>query len=573
MRCILLFMVCCLCGSAAFAQPPAKAVHCYDRGLQYNATRQQDEACLEMWKAIAAYPPYAEAYSTLGAWLYKMHKYADAAFVFSQAMKTCRDGYRSFAKPYAKCLLQNNQADSALLILNTYIPESDNKEWKQLITQALYVREALLHPQPDTAYNMGPRINTKSPELFPSLSGDSMTFYFTRRHNNMDEDFYYALPDSCGGWLTALNMGSPLNTPDQESTQMISADGHYLFFTRCENRSENGWGQGGCDLYMAYRITEDSAWSAPQSFGATINTPDYEGMPCLSADNRELYFASNRPGGYGGYDLYVSRFDNGLWLPPANLGPSINTAGNEISPYLYLDGRTLYFASDGHPGMGGLDLFVSRRKNDSMWYKPVNMGYPVNSTDDECSIYITANANKIYLASDRHGVSGDYDIYEMLLPEALKPLPVYTIKGYVYDSISKAKLNYASIYIADGQTGANLYHYTSNRGDGSYMMTLVKGQKYICQADRIGYLDVADTLDFKNDSLPGVLQMNIALLPQDYVKPVNDSLALLLNFAINSSKLTDSDIIKIQQAMTPWVMEKGVVIMINGYTDNTGNPC
>ncbi|MDR3679824.1 MAG: OmpA family protein [Flavipsychrobacter sp.] len=567
----LLTVFTCLLATA-FGQAPPKAVRHYEQALEYNAKWQKDDACNEMWKAIAEYPAYTDAYSVMGEWYYKMHKYTTSSFIFNQAMKNCKNGYAAFARPYARSLLYDNQPDSALAIIGAYMPAQNNAEWKKLEQQANFVRKALLHPVADTPVNMGPRINTTSPEMFPSLSADSLTFYFTRRHNNIDEDFYYALPDSCGGWHTAKNMGAPLNTPDQESAQMVSADGHYLFFTRCENRSENGWGQGGCDLYLAYRNAVDSAWSAPESFGATINTPDYEGMPCLSADNRELFFASNRPGGYGGYDLYVARFDNGLWLPPQNLGPTINTAGNETAPYLHIDNHTLYFTSDGHPGMGGKDIFVTRRYNDSMWSPPYNMGYPINSTGDENSVSVTMDGKKMYLSSDKNGIEGDYDIYECPMPDAYKPLPVCALKGYVFDSISKEKLNYASIYINDAQTGTPLYHFLSNRGDGSYMITLIKGKKYVLQADRIGYTDLSDTLYFNSDTLPGLLNENIALLSQDYVKPINDSLITIINFPLNSATLTDSDKIAIQQVLSPWLLEKGVVIMINGYTDNTGTP-
>jgi hypothetical protein len=126
----------------------------------------------------------------------------------------------------------------------------------------------------DTLRNLGTSINTPQPEMYPCISADTETIYFTRRMNGIDEDFYKAQLDSCGGWLYARNLGTPPNTSAQEASQMISADGHYLFFMRCETRSENGWANGGCDLFMAY--TADSTWSIPQSFGATINTPGCE---------------------------------------------------------------------------------------------------------------------------------------------------------------------------------------------------------------------------------------------------------------------------------------------------------
>jgi outer membrane protein OmpA-like peptidoglycan-associated protein len=365
-------------------------------------------------------------------------------------------------------------------------------------------------------------------------------------------------------------MGHPPNTADQESAQMMSADGHYLFFTRCENRSENGWGQGGCDLYMSYR--SDSVWSVPESFGATINTPDFEGMPWLSADNRELYFCSNRPGGYGGFDLYVTRFEEGLWQAPRNLGPEINTAGNEGSPYLHIDGQTLYFSSDGLQGMGGKDLFMCRRINDTTWSKPVNMGYPINSTDDENSIYVSLDAKKMYFSSDRDSVAGNYDLYETHLPPALQPNPVSYFKGYVLDSLSKEKLTYATIVVSDAKSKKALYRFVSNRGDASYMITLPLGHKYRLDIERMGYQPWSDTITLTKQNFQHPIEKNISMLPLDYIPPINDTLLFSIHFPLNSIKLSDSDKVQINRMLEPWIMEKGIVFYVNGYTDNTGTP-
>lgn len=429
--------------------------------------------------------------------------------------------------------------------------------------------QALSKQLKDSVYSLGSGVNTPKPELFPCVGADSGVIYFTRKTNELDYDFFRSTVDSCGGWFWGRNMGAPLNTVSQEFGQMISADGHYIFFTRCENRSENGWGQGGCDLYMAY--TPDSVWSIPQSFGATINTPAYEGQGCLSPDNRELFFASNREGGYGGMDLWVSRFEDGVWQKPKNMGPAINTAGDEAAPFIHTDNKTFYFSSDGHTGFGGTDLFISKRINDSAWSKPSNMCYPLNTTANETSFYVTIDGNKAYFASDRDSVAGNYDIYEMKMPEQLQPQQVAFVRGYVFDSISKDKLNYASIYINDALTGQELFHFTSNRGDGSFMITLPLGKAYAFHTDRIGYLDAADTILLTGYKTRQEITRTIALLPQDYQKPIEDSTVAVIYFPRNSANLTDSDKVTLKQAIEPW-LGKDIVVMVNGYTDNTGTP-
>ncbi len=554
---------------SAFAQLPANAVNRFTRALNYEAKGDRANACTSMEEAIAMYPAFSEAYSQLGQWYYEMHKFDKAADVFIRASAKCPKGNETFAKPLVKSLISAYRPTDALQACMQYAPKYNNSEWEMLKAQAKFVSEALSNPLPDTPKNIGCRINTPDPEIFPSIAADTQTLYYTRRMNGIDEDFFSSTPDSCGGWFTGRNMGSPPNTLDQESGQYISVDRHYLFFTRCENRSENGWEKGGCDLFMAYRVAVDSPWTVPQTFGATINSPGYEGMPCLSADNRELFFVSDRPGGYGGLDIWVSHFENGYWQVPRNLGPYINTAGNETAPFLHLDNNTLYYASTGMAGMGGSDLYYCRRMNDSVWSRPKNLGYPINTSCDEHSICVSPNGEKCYLSSDRDSVQGNFDIYEMKLPPALRPVPVGIVKGYVYDSLNTdERLNIASITVKK-RNGTPLFHFMSNRGDGSYMITLPAGTEYYWHVDRVGYKAVDDSFAFTDRV---TVTHNIPMLPSDYIMPISDTLIFTIHFPLNSAKLSDSDKALISRAMSPWAFEKGLVVMVNGYTDNTGNP-
>lgn len=566
----LLFCLSLLYYRTAYAQISADAQKQYQQALKLRASKKNAEAEKLMLEVINKAPGYPDAYSTLGYWYFSERSYAKANEIFVRASQNCANGHVAFAKPLAKTLLYSYQPTQALQLLIAHAPAEKTPEWELLRQQATFMQQALNNQWPDTPINLGIRINTRYPEFHPQIAADTQTLYFTRRVHNEDEDFFFAQIDTCGGWLTDRNMGSPPNTSKQEAAQILSADGHYLFFTRCENRSENGWGKGGCDLYMAY--SDDSAWSIPQSFGATINTPAYEGMPCLSADNRELYFVSDRADGFGGLDIWISRFEDGLWQKPENAGPNINTAGDDIAPFLHIDNQTLYFASDGHPGMGSSDLFVSRKSNNGTWGRPRNLGYPINTVANENSLSVTVDGTKIYFASDRDSTIGNTDIYEMGLPVALQPIKVATVKGFVYDSLSKIDLNYARIYIMTPNSAEPAYQFSSNRGDASFMMTLPVGKVYTYSADRVGYLEMTDTIDLTEADLKKPIIHNIALLPQDYQAPIHDSLVLTVEFPINGTKLSDSNKLDIQKAIEPWMGEKGYTVLINGYTDNTGTP-
>lgn len=567
----IVFIICFLFSLQALAQQVSpRAQTLYNKAMQYRVKKENEKAFETMREAIKEYSGYTDAYSALGEWYFKAHRFNDAVKIFTSASSSCANCAKSFAKPLAKSLLHNNQPVEALQLIQSHSTDKDNGEWLRMKEQAIFLRQIQGKPIKDTPSYMGSSINSKYAEMYPSMAADTSTIYFTRALNGIDQDFYSSTIDSCGGWFYARNMGSPPNTSDQESAQMISGDGHYIFFSRCENRSVNGWDRGGCDLYMAY--TADSVWSVPQSFGATINTPAYEGMPCLSADNRELYFVSDRPGGYGGMDIWVSQFDNGLWQQPHNMGPEINTAGNETAPFIHIDNNTLYFASDGHPGMGGIDLFISRRITDTIWSKAENMGRPFNSSSDDNSICLTYDGKKSFFASDRDSAAGDFNLYEMKLPKNLQPIPITMVKGYSYDSLTKEKLNYTSIYINDISTGKELYHFVSNRGDASFMITLPAGKDYLYDADRIGYMRNKDTIHIPKELASKTTECNIPLLPQDYVAPINDSLVITITFARNASQLSDSDRVNLAKALDPWILDKNIILLINGYTDNTGTP-
>ena len=333
----------------------------------------------------------------------------------------------------------------------------------------------------------------------------------------------------------------------------------------------NGWAEGGCDLFMAYRVANDSDWTIAQPFGATINTPFYEGMPSLSPDNRLLFFVSDRPGGYGGFDIWYSRFEDGLWQLPVNAGPEINSKGNETAPYINPDNRTIYYTSDGWPGMGGSDIFVSHRIDDTTWGQCINLGYPINTAHDEKSECVTLDGKTMFLASDRNGPAGNYDIFEAPLPGYLQPIPVSYVKGYVYDSLTNERLNFAAITISNAVNGVPIYQFHSNRGDGSYLITLHQGNTYAIRTERMSYTSVYDTLVLDKQYLKP-LEHNISMVPAGYLRPINDTLIATLHFEVNHTELSDSDKAVIYRAVLPWLEEKGIVMYVNAYTDNTGTP-
>lgn len=277
--------------------------------------------------------------------------------------------------------------------------------------------------------NMGTNINTSASEYFPALSSFDTLMILTRRINNGSNEDFFSSALRNNQWQSALPLNGKINTPYNEGGQKISSDGNTMVFTGCNYPD----GLGSCDLYYAFYM--DGQWSERQHFEAPINSSYWESAPCFSADMKSLYFSSNRPGGFGGMDLYVSRYlGNQRWSEPQNLGPSINTAGDEMFPFLHFDNATFYFTSNGWSTIGGSDIFVSRVLGDR-FTTPVNMGYPVNTIDNESGLVVNTSGKLAYFSSDRYGGFGQMDIYQFKLPDEVQAFPVKPQEKIILNNI------------------------------------------------------------------------------------------------------------------------------------------
>ena len=338
----------------------------------------------------------------------------------------------------------------------------------------------LKHPVPFKPVNMGSEINTADDEYLPVATADESTLIFTRKINN-NEDFYKSTKVD-GKWQTATYLSDRINTPQyNEGAQSISQDGKYLFFTGC-NRPD---GLGRCDIYIAQKKGDD--WGKPFDLPPPVNTSGWESQPSISSDGRTLYFVSNRKGGYGSYDIWKSTLTDNGWGEPENLGPNINTAYNEQSPFIHPDDSTLYFCSDGWPGLGGKDLFVSRLSKDGQWQKPENLGYPINTNGDENGLTLTAEGSNAFFSSNNLGGYGGYDIYTFELPPNLRPHIVTYVKGKVNDAKTMQPLE-AAVEIIDLQKNIPVYQDYSDPDQGGFLATLTSGKNYGLNISKSGYL-------------------------------------------------------------------------------------
>jgi outer membrane protein OmpA-like peptidoglycan-associated protein/tetratricopeptide (TPR) repeat protein len=297
-----------------------------------------------------------------------------------------------------------------------------------------YALWALQNPVSFVPENLGDAINTADDEYLPCLTADGNTLIFTRRltvkNPNMpsyeQEDFFVSQWDG-ERWTEAVEVGEPINTEYNEGAGTISADGRTLIFTACAGvGKEYGAGRkgyGSCDLFITF--LENGKWTPPQNIGAPINTAHWESMPSLSSDGRTLYFIrADRTKSNSG-DIYVSHLqEDKQWGTPKKLPDNINSQGKEHSVFIHPNGHTLYFSSNGHPGMGGFDIFVTEKINDTLWSDPKNLGYPINTHNDENSILVSGDGKYAYFAANRENGYGKMDIYRFEMPQQLRPEPI-----------------------------------------------------------------------------------------------------------------------------------------------------
>lgn len=557
---------------SAFSQDrkSTKAEQFHDKALRYYNASAYDEALSEIKKALKVDKDHIESWLLSGD-IYALRGERELAI----------DSYRTailidsnfFIPAYyilANLLFDQQHYEESLIYYRKYsvYPNIRNAERKRVdknIVTAEFRIKSMKDTVPFNPENLGYNVNTSGYEFVNHISADRQFLYFTRRMttgDRRDEEFYFSMNSGDTSWLPARDVGSPINTLRDEGAMTVSPDGQYLFFSGCNSPD----GYGSCDLYVS-RFTGDG-WGEPENLGPVVNTVGWESQPSFSSDGKTLYFVSNRPGGYGSSDIWITRLsDKGRWSEPYNAGEVINTPEAERGPFIHPDGITLYFSSKGHTGMGQGDLFWSRFEQ-GKWSEPVNLGYPINTSEDEVTLIVDNIGDYAYYSSAKAGGNGLQDIYRFKLPEQAQPKKVSYVKGVVYDSLTGKPLS-ARVRLLDPVSGDTLISSNSNAYDGEYLLVLPSGRNYALNVDRKGYLFYSARIEFETD--------------KDYIDPYRKDIPLkqlrqgetviLQNifFATDSFNLLPES--KAELDYLVGLMEKNpaLKIQINGHTDNTGD--
>jgi len=543
----------------------------YDLALERAADAKYYEAIQMLDKAISLDGKFVEAYLSRAGINGQLRQHHKAVADYEKAFTLDSVFTHDYRLPYSINLAGTGAFDKALVAVDQFTQDKTlgEKSKKAAEYRRNTYQFALDYPKTHSVKdyvfapkNLGDSVNTKYPEYFPSLTIDGNQMIFTRQVNYMNEDFFGTEKKAERSWSNATPLPGEINTDRNEGAQNISQDGKLLVFTSCDAPG----GFGGCDLF--YSSLTKKGWSSPLNMGQVVNSEFWESQPSLSPDKRALYFTAREPNGFGGSDLYISYvMPDGKWGPPMNMGPDINTPGDETSPFIHADNQTLYFASSGLQGYGKMDLFLVRKDSTGHWGKPENLGYPINTIDDEATLFVTADGSTAYYASDRSDSRGALDLYSFTIREDVRPIKTLWVKGKVYDAKTKEGLP-SAVELKDLKTGLRSSKVQTDE-IGEYLITLPIGKDYAFNVNRKGYLFYSENFSLANPVNDSVFQVDIPLQPIE----VNANV-VLKNIFFDTKKF---DLKPTSQAELDNLVElmqenPSMVVQINGHTDNVGKP-
>jgi len=550
-----------------------KAIKYYREAEHYYIRRQYFQAIEMLRMALQKDDEFVEAHYRIGTCYKYINQDNQTAYHYEQVLNHGEKDqkYPQIYYSLGDIYFNNGNYSAAKEKLTSYLALNPRNpiasgNAKRLLKNAEFAAEHIKDPRDFHLRPLAENINRFALQYFPVLTVDEKHLIFTRREGftyQYDEDIFISNRISDTSWTNPVSISNNINTSQNEGTCTISADGKMLIFTSCEE----GRVYGSCDLFVSYKTGD--RWSKPSNMGLVVNSRAWESQPSLSADGRTLYFVSNRPGGYGKRDIWVAKVnDKGIWGKPVNLGPKINTSGEEVSPFIHVNGQTLFFSSDYYPGFGGFDIFYVE-KSSMGWTEPENVGYPLNTHHDQVSLFITADGKEGYYSFESVRDDGYRNsmLYKFDVPAEIHITNKSNyLAGKVYDADTREVLA-ATIELFDLEKDSLVSKVKSDPVNGEYFMVLNQGSEYALYAARTGYLFESMTFDYKEKQKLEPVFIDIYLDP---VKP--GSLARLNNvfFDFDKYELKEKSKTELKKVISFIKQNPELSIEISGHTDNVG---
>lgn len=421
----------------------------------------------------------------MGICYFNLHEYEKAEKHFNQSATSASLELFRYKAATAHA---NGKFKKAMNFYNGYKliageKELSNDDITRYINQISYAELALKNKRNISVENIGNSINSEFDDCVPLINADASLLLFSSNKENYTHNIYQ-ITDYNKGNTQVEKLNNNINTDQQEITAGMSADGQTLFYQKNNKFLIAG------NLQVSQMGLEE--WETPTELPKEIKSAFNETGASITIDNTTIYFSSNRPGGYGGKDIYkATKLPDGTWGKAQNLGPIINTPFDEDYPFIFSDGKTLYFSSKGHQNMGGFDLFVSTVSNES-WSNPENLGTPINSVRDEFSIVLAANGKNAYFSSTREGGLGGVDLYKAFINDP--PTNLMVLKGIGYDKASNKSIAVKATLMEESKAIVGIYN--AKQSTGEFVMIVAPEKNYSILVEAEGYHPITENIDF-----------------------------------------------------------------------------
>lgn len=597
----LLITISCLFTLFWFVQPPEaagqigfirtlKAVNSLKRAQRYINKDDYETAKIHLKKTLKIKEDFAVAYRELGKVHLMLKEYEDAIKAYERSFelnpRLSRAAYYECGEAYFRL----GDFDTAAGLFKKYEDLKDTRytnkrreaELEQQHNKSATTRrknyefalEAVKSPTADQPVNLGGKINGELDDYLPTMSsgGNILVFTSERTYSAVDvptgENIFIVKKEN-DDWEDPVSISPLINSPVNEGMAKFAPNENLMYFTACQREDS----KGGCDIYKAN--LEDYKVNEVRPIRGELNSPFWDSQPSVTCDGRTMYFSSSREGGYGGADIWVSfLLPDDSWSAAQNMGPEINTDGDEEAPYIAPDGQTMYFSSTGLPGMGDGDLFMTRQRkvgDDYVWSKPQNLGYPINSTFQEVGIYLKPDGYTAYFASARLGGFGALDIYEVELGADYQPNSMVLVEGRVTDELTGQPLQVELEIIREDEK----WELKTNE-DGRYFLCLSSKQAYAFTIAKANYeyFSEAAFLPERDNTIP--FAFDIALVPsnlpsRDEVVDDVEEINMNFYFDFDDFSLNTSTRNQLEKLIIRLKNEPSWEVEVIGYADNIGS--
>ncbi len=555
----------------------------YQEGIDYLRKGSYNLAGQQMRNVIKSEEACVDAYFVLGLVNFKKQDYnfKEAEKNFRKVVELC-PAYDVYVYYYlGEIYYGQENFELAAVNLKEFLKDVDkikkDEDYNRaaaLLKYADFYVEMVKKPVPFDP-NVVAGISTAANEYLPILSPDNQLALFTRevkidpsknslvQEARTREKFIFSVRQSDGQFDAGEEMPAPFNINDNEGGATLTADNNTLYYTVC--KFDNVKKYLNCDIYMVENVGGE--WNPIKSLSDKVNMAgSWESQPSVSADGHTLYFVSDRTGGFGGYDIYKAvKNQSGIWETPVNLGATINSKGNEKSPFIHPDGKTLYFSSDGLPGLGGYDIFYVKLEEQG-WSKPKNIGYPINSPEDEVGFFVSTDGTQGFFASNKYNGRGGWDLYSFDLYDAARPERVLFIKGNVKSESSAEPLK-ARIELKNLET-KSVSEIPMDTLTGNYVAVAPFSSDYIMTVKKADHVYESKYISKVDSAFKTLAKVDVEMKPIELNKSyrIND-----IYFQFNSFDLTPESKVVLDQLLD-FLTENGTIsIQVQGHTDNIGN--